>query len=93
MKAEQLVHRLLFHALTEMRAEGHESGNKMVYHLADLFHNPALLMEKAAQGDQDCTYDDVLKFLTERARDKGLERWLEQRIAEVEARHESGVAP
>jgi hypothetical protein len=74
--AVETVHRLLFRALLEMRAQGHESKNKVVFHLADLFHNVVLEMQNAAEGR--CSYDDVLKALQERAREKGLDRWLEE---------------
>lgn len=93
MTAEQLVHRLLFQALLEMRSESHESGNKVVFHLADLFHNPSIMMEKAAIGDPNCGYDDVLEFLKKRAQEKGIEKWLEQRMEQIESRDESGVVP
>jgi hypothetical protein len=72
--AVEKVHRLLFRALLEMRSQGHEQRNKLVFHLADLFHNVVLEMENAAEGR--CTYEDVLKALEERAREKGLDKWL-----------------
>jgi len=76
--AVSTVHRLLFQALLEIRAQGHECSNKVVFHLADLFHNVALELENAAEGR--CSYEDVLKFLEERAREKGLARWLEHTL-------------
>jgi hypothetical protein len=86
MKATQLtavkvLHRLLFDALLEIRAEGHEQRNKVVFHLADLFHNVVLEMENAAEGK--CTYEDVLHFLDERAREKGLAAWVERNVARL----------
>ena len=36
------VHQLLFRALLEIREQGHEEKNKVVFRLADLFHNAAL---------------------------------------------------
>jgi hypothetical protein len=74
--AVETVHRLLFQALLEMRSEGHEHKNKLVYHLADLFHCVVLEMESAAAGKT--SYDDVLRILIDRARERGLERWLNQ---------------
>jgi hypothetical protein len=72
--AAELVHRLLFQALLEMRSQGHEHKNKVVFHLADLFHNIVLEMEGAAEGQR--SYEDVFKCLQEKAKEKGLERWL-----------------
>ena len=76
--AVKTVHRLLFRALLELRSQGHEQKNKVVFHLADLFHNVVLEMENAAEGR--CTYDDVLAFLEERAKERGLEKWLAQNL-------------
>ena len=61
-----------------MRSQGHDQKNKVVYHLADLFHNVVLQMERAANGQ--CGYDEVLAFLQEQAREKGCKRWVEERI-------------
>jgi len=72
--ALETVHRLLFRALLEIRSQGHEQKNKLVFHLADLFHNVVLEMENAAEGK--CTYAEVLKLLEERAHDKGLDKWV-----------------
>jgi hypothetical protein len=73
--AVQVLHRLLFRALVEIRAEGHEQKNKLVFHLADLFHNIVLEMENAADGKT--SYEEVLKMLEEKAKEKGCEAWLE----------------
>ena len=67
----ELVHRLLFRALVEIRASGHEHKNKVVFHLADLFHNAVLDMEAAAEGR--VTYAEVLHQLGEKAREKNCE--------------------
>jgi hypothetical protein len=72
--AVETVHRLLFRALLEIRSEGHEHKNKVVFHLADLFHKVVLEMGNAAEGQ--CTYEDVLKRLEERAAERGLDKWL-----------------
>jgi hypothetical protein len=70
--AIEALHRLLFRALLEMRAQGHEDKNKLVFHLADLFHNVVLEMERAAEGKG--SYEDVYRLLEERAKEKGLDR-------------------
>jgi hypothetical protein len=57
--ALELVHRLLFRALIEIRAQGYEQKNKLVFYLADLFHNAVLDMEAAAEGR--LTYEEVLR--------------------------------
>jgi hypothetical protein len=82
-RALEIVHRLLFRALLEMRSQGQEQKNKLVFHLADLFHNIALEMENAAEGRSN--YDEVLRLLEERAREKGLDKWLESNLASMKA--------
>jgi hypothetical protein len=80
--ALEIVHRLLFRALAEMRAQGFEHNNKVVFHLADLFHNVVLEMKDAAEGN--ATYEAVLRFLREKAKEKGCEKWLDSTLAELE---------
>jgi hypothetical protein len=80
--ALELIHRLLFRALIEIRAQGHEQKNKLVFHLADLFHNVVLDMEAAAEGR--LSYDEVLRQLEEKAKEKNCERWLQSARTQVE---------
>jgi hypothetical protein len=80
--ALELVHRLLFRALIEIREQGHEQKNKVVFHLADLFHNVVLDMEAAAEGRS--TYEEVMRHLEEKAKEKNCERWLSSAFAQIE---------
>src|SRR5713226_4798492 len=80
--ALKLVHRLLFRALIEIRAQGHEQKNKLVFHLADLFHNAVLDIEAAAEGKLN--YEEVLRQLEEKAKEKNCERWLHAALTEIE---------
>jgi hypothetical protein len=79
--AIETVHGLLFRALLEIRSQGHDDENKAVFHLADLFHNVVLEMENAAEGK--CTYDDVMTLLEQRAKERGLDRWLSENLAQL----------
>jgi predicted adenine nucleotide alpha hydrolase (AANH) superfamily ATPase len=92
------VHRLLFQALLEIREQGHECQNKVVFHLADLFHNIALEMEAAARGEQ--SFESVLQSLHRTAAEKGLDRWLSSTLVsltkqqtQLQSIPETGVAP
>jgi hypothetical protein len=95
--ALKLVHRLLFRALIEIRAQGHEQKNKLVFHLADLFHNAVLDMEAAAEGRLN--YEGPLQQLEAKAKEKNCERWLQSALTEIEsnqppnaaASHEAGA--
>jgi len=91
--ALEIVHRLLFRALIEIRAQGHEQKNKAVFHLADLFHNTVLEMENAAKGGT--SYEEVFRLLEAKAREKGCEKWLCLALSEIEdeSRARSGKAP
>jgi hypothetical protein len=77
----ELVHRLLFRALIEIRAQGHEQKNKLVFHLADLFHNTVLDMEAAAEGRM--TYEEVMRQLEEKAKEKNCEKWLQSAFKQI----------
>ena len=79
--ARHTVHQLLFRALLEIRSQGHEEKNKVVFHLADLFHNIVLEMERAVNSLD--TFDEVLRHLEDRAREKGLERWLNTNLGQI----------
>jgi hypothetical protein len=79
--ASHAVHRLLFRALLEMRAQGDEHHNKVVFHLADLFHTTALGLERAARGES--SYEDVMQALRERADEKSMRKWLDRNFAEI----------
>jgi hypothetical protein len=94
MTSRELLHRLLYLALVEMRTEAYEVRNKKVFHLADLLHTLPLQLERVAGGEG--SYDEVLKSLHSRAGDKSLERWLENAIeAEQPSNSERGqqIAP
>jgi hypothetical protein len=80
--ALELVHRLLFRALIEIRAQGHEQKNKLVFHLADLFHNVVLDMQAAAEGR--LTYEQVLRQLEEKAKEKNCDQWLESTLTQID---------
>ncbi|MBN9118908.1 MAG: hypothetical protein J0I06_07075 [Planctomycetes bacterium] len=81
----ELLHRLLYRALIEIREQGRESGNKTVFHLADLFHTTALELGRAAEGTT--SYAAVLRGLEEKASEKDVERWLRTALAEIEGAH------
>lgn len=86
MKSIHLLHRLLFNALTDLRERGREIRDPAVFQLADLFHNAVLQMERIAAGEDDLSYDDVLDFLRELAKQKGCESWLDKQTEIIEQR-------
>ncbi len=80
--AAAIAHRLLFDALVEMRAEGYAQQNKVVFHLANLFHHAALDLKAATEGE--VSYDEVLRRLEVRATEIGCEKWLESARTRIE---------
>jgi hypothetical protein len=92
IRASTLVHRLLFDALTEIRDEGNTAGNKLVFHLSDLFHQAVLQMEQAAEGGGSVSYETVLESLKNAARRKGCGDWIDRHIEQIEARIHAGSA-
>ena len=80
--AVTVVHQLLFDALIELRAEGSAQKNKVVFHLAHLFHHAPLDLKAAAEGELTC--DEVLCRLEARAAEIGCERWLESARTRIE---------
>src|SRR5262245_36561750 len=91
MSPTETLHRLLFRALLEMRSQGHEHRNKVVFHLADLFHNTVLEMENAAEGRR--SYAEVLALLEQRAAEKGLDKWLKQNLDSLAQQNELSETP
>ena len=84
MGSSDTLHRLLYLALLEIREHGREDENKVVFHLADLFHNIPLPLSSVVKNER--TYEEVLSALRAKARETGCDRWLDRRLAEVEAR-------
>lgn len=90
MSSQAVVHRLLFQALLELRQRGHDSGDNAVYHLADLFHNVALQLEQAGAESESDSYDQILSFLKQRAKEKGCEDWLRSQLEQLEVKAAAG---
>ena len=65
-----------------MRDQGRVEKNKVVFHLADLFHTTVLEMENAAEGK--ATYESVLGLLEDKAKEKGLETWVRATLKELD---------
>ena len=86
MTAKSTIHQLLFQAFLEIRERGHDSGDSVVYHLADLFHNAVLQMEQAEQGDEMNNFDEVLDFIRQRDKEKGCSEWVESQLNRLATR-------
>lgn len=76
-EAKHLVCEALFTALLDMRIQGHETNDKMVFHLADLFHNVPGMIRRIGN---DWTWQEILQDLEVKAQEKGCSTWLENAI-------------
>lgn len=82
---KSVLYRLLYDALIELRARGHERSDKVVFLLADLFHNVPLQLDRLDRGET--TVHDIKRELEERAQRNGIEGWLDLRTSEIEKYH------
>jgi hypothetical protein len=78
MSDRDVLYKLLFDALLELRIEGAETKNAKVQRLADLFHQLPNRLRDIDSGDVDPA--TVLAELRTRAEEKGVHRWLEQHL-------------
>ena len=74
MMPSLVIHRLLYFALLEIRMEGEKTGNRLLFHVADLLYTIPLQLERVTQGEG--SYDQVLTTLRQRAQQKGVKQWL-----------------
>lgn len=81
MTSKTIIYKLLYYILLDIRIEAHETKNEKIFHLADLFHNTPLRLNIADNAE---SYDDIIEWLLNRAKEKGCEKWLERRIQYVQ---------
>ncbi|MEM7809073.1 MAG: hypothetical protein AAF561_13270 [Planctomycetota bacterium] len=79
------VYDVLFDALLELREAGSESGDKRVFHLADLLHQLPNWLKELDRGE--ISADDVVERLKSRAGDRGLSAWLDAKLPDVSKAH------
>jgi hypothetical protein len=75
------LYRLLYLALIDLRYEGHSAENRLVFLLADLFHNLPLQLKRVDR--RDIAPEDILQRLRTRAHGTEMEVWLSVREQEV----------
>ena len=84
------LYRLLSTALIEIREKGYASNDKIVFALADLFHNIPGNLYRLEQGE--ITVQDIMRELEEYARRHGIEGWLDLRLGEIAKYHPEWVS-
>ncbi len=81
MDDSRLLHRLIYLALLDIRSRGAETEDRVVFGLANLFHNVVLEMADAADGARP--YSDVLARLKSTAQENGCGGWLSNAISHI----------
>jgi hypothetical protein len=70
--------------------EAHQIQNKKIFHLADLLHNIPLALDKVPD---EAAYDEILDQIIEKAKDKGIEKWVEYVINPQEGEDSQETTP
>jgi hypothetical protein len=83
-----LIHRLLHICLIDLRAEAYQVNERESFAIADIFHRLPLQLLRANRGAE--SYDQILVELRERARQRGLESWVDTAVAAVSGPHSRG---
>lgn len=79
MDAKEMVFKLLYLALLEIREEAYETKNGKIFPLADLFDGVPLQLRQATEGQ--VSFEEVMTSIWQRAEGKPTKRWLEHTIA------------
>ena len=85
MTDRDMIYKLLFDALLDLRIEGHETKSKKVYGLADLFHQLPNRLKDMEDGKS--TAAEILGELRQRARERGIEQWLDKHLPVTSGHH------
>ena len=80
MNKKEIIYKLLYEALVEIREEAYTAKLSKTFHLADLFHNVPLSLEKA---DEASDYDELMTRITKRASEKGIDDWLKNHVDDL----------
>jgi hypothetical protein len=77
MTTKEIIYKLLYQALIEIREEAYTAKLTKTFHLADLFHNVPLSLEKADD------YDELMIRIKKRASEKGIVDWLDNHVSDL----------
>jgi hypothetical protein len=84
MNDREMIYRLMYESLLEIRDAARESRDTRIFRLADLLHNVPLQLERVIEGKK--TYDQVLQSVRARAKETGCEKWVEQSLADLKVK-------
>ena len=80
MREKELIYKLIYQVLIEIREEATLRDNKKILCLSDLMHNIPLRLLKAENGND---YEGLLKDVTERAESIGMASWLKNALSQL----------
>jgi len=87
----EIVHRILYFALLDIRSRARELNDRAVFQLADLFHNVVLQMGHACADSRE--YSDVYSALVEQADRQGCRTWLDCVVTQIRKSQENEGSP
>ena len=78
MTDREELFRLLYYALLEIRLSGHDTGNKLVYELADALHNVPAALAHAERSGTPADHAEILALTRQRLDAQGRTAFHEQ---------------
>ena len=78
-REKELIYKLLYQVLIEIREEAHLKGDKKNFLLSDLMHTIPLMLLKADDKD----YSAILKKIEERAESRDMKNWLKNALSQL----------
>jgi hypothetical protein len=77
---KQLIYRLLYQVLIEIREESHLKENKKIHALSNLMHNVPLKLLKAESDDD---FRTILKKIEEKADALEIRKWYDNAVKQL----------
>jgi hypothetical protein len=77
---KELLYKLLYQIMIEIREEAYLKENKKIHCLSDLVHNiPLILLKTENEND----YDTILKKINDKAESLGIQNWLKNALNQL----------
>ena len=80
IRNKELIYKLIYQVLIEIREEAHSKENKKVFYLSDLVHNIPLRLLKV---NDEADFDKILSDITKNAEARGMGSWLNNTLSQL----------
>lgn len=80
IREKELLYKLIYQVLIEIREEATLIENKKILYLSDLVHNVPLQLLKA-ENEND--YNNILEKIGDRAESRGMQSWLKNALSQL----------